>query len=123
MSGVLATDCDNEVVVIDDQFAPWNFPPQGRTTSIQLMEDRAFRRLQGLIAPAANSQFSQIELVGMPTISFDSFSNQTPDASGVVGIRNHGITDVNFTLGQNGIRSNYRMLSAITKQHNTMLFC
>lgn len=110
-SGVLATDCDNEVVVIDDQFAPWNFPPQGRTTSIQLMEDRAFRRLQGLIAPAANSQFSQIELVGMPTISFDSFSNQTPDASGVVGIRNHGITDLNFTLGQNGIRSNYRIAS------------
>ncbi len=109
VSGVLATDCDNEMVVIDDQFAPWNFPPQGRTTSIQLMEDRAFRRLQGLIAPAANSQFSQIELVGLPRISFDSFSNQAPNASGVIGIRNHGITDVNFTLGLNGIRSNYRI--------------
>ncbi len=111
VSGTLATDCDNEVVVVDDQFAPWNFPPQGRTTSLQLMEDRAFRRLQGLIAPAANSQFAQIELVGFPTISFDSFSNQTPDASGVIGIRNHGITDVNFTLGLNGIRSNYRIAS------------
>ena len=111
VSGVLTTDCDNEVVVIDDQFAPWNFPPQGRTTSLQLMEDRAFRRIQGLIAPADTSQFSQIELVGLPTISFDSFSNQTPDASGVIGVRNHGITDVNFTLGLNGIRSNYRIAS------------
>ncbi len=111
VSGVLVTDCDNEVVVIDDQFAPWNFPPQGRTTSLQLMEDRAFRRLQGLIAPAAVSQFSQIELIGLPTISFDSFSNQTPDASGVIGVRNHGITDVNFTLSLGGIRSNYRIAS------------
>lgn len=111
VSGQLATPCDNEEVVIDDQFAPWNFPPQGRTTSIQLMEDRAFRRLQGLIAPAANSQFAQIELVGLPKISFDSFSNDEPNASGVIGVRNHGITEVNFTLGFGGIRSNYRIAS------------
>ena len=111
VSGELATPCDSEVVVIDDQFGPWNFPPQGRTTSVQLMEDRAFRRLQGLIAPAANSQFSAIELVGLPKISFDSFSNSSPDASGVIGVRNHGITEVNFTLGTAGIRSNYRIAS------------
>lgn len=111
VSGNLATPCDNEVIVIDDQFAPWNFPPQGRTTSLQLMEDRAFRRLQGLIAPAVNSQFSQIEIVGLPTISFDSFSNSAPNASGVIGVRNHGITDVNFSLGSNGIRTNYRIAS------------
>ena len=111
VSGTLATPCDNEIIVIDDQFAPWNFPPQGRTTSLQLMEDRAFRRLQGLIAPAFNAQFSQIELVGLPTISFDSFSNSAPDSNGVIGVRNHGITDVNFTLGGNGIRTNYRIAS------------
>lgn len=111
VSGSLATDCDSEVVVIDDQFAPWNFPPQGRTTSIQLMEDRAFRRLQGLIAPAANSQFAQIELVGLPEISFDAFSNQSPDASGIIGLRNHGITDINFSLSTGGIRTNYRIAS------------
>ena len=111
VSGQLATPCDSEVLVIDDQFGPWNFPPQGRTTSVQLMEDRAFRRLQGLIAPAANSQFSQIEIVGLPTISFDSFSNNAPNASGVIGVRNHGITDVNFTLNANGIRTNYRIAS------------
>lgn len=111
VSGTLATPCDNEVVFIDDQFAPWNFPPQGRTTSIQLLEDRALRRLQGLIAPAAASQFSQIELVGMPTISFDAFSNQTPDVNGVIGVRNHGITDINFSLGNNGVRTNYRIAS------------
>lgn len=111
VSGNLATPCDNEVIVIDDQFAPWNFPPQGRTTSLQLMEDRAFRRLQGLIASAVNSQFSQIEIVGLPTISFDSFSNSAPNASGVIGVRNHGITDVNFSLGSNGIRTNYRIAS------------
>ena len=111
VSGTLVTDCDNEFVVIDDLFAPWNFPPQGRTTSIQLMEDRAIRRLQGLIAPAANSQFAQIELVGFPEITFDSFSNQEPDASGVIGVRNHGITDINFSLGSNGIRTNYRIAS------------
>lgn len=111
VSGQLATPCDSESVVIDNQFAPWNFPPQGRTTSIQLMEDRAFRRLQGLIAPAANSQFSQIELVGLPKISFDSFSNNEPNASGVIGVRNHGITEINFSLGTGGIRSNYRIAS------------
>ncbi len=111
VSGNLATPCDNELVVIDDTFGPWNFPPQGTTTSLQLLEDRAFRRLQGLIAHAANSQFSQVELVGLPTISFDSFSNSFPDASGVIGVRNHGITDVNFTLGINGIRTNYRIAS------------
>jgi len=111
VSGQLETPCDSEVVVIDDQFAPWNFPPQGRTTSVQLMEDRAFRRLQGLIAPAANSQFSAIELVGLPKVSFDSFSNSSPNASGVIGIRNHGITEINFTLGLGGIRSNYRIAS------------
>jgi len=108
-SGTLSTDCDSEMVVVDDTFAPWNFPPQGRTTSLQLMEDRAFRRLQGLIAPAANSQFAQIELVGLPTISFDSFSNAAPNASGFIGIRNHGITDVNFSLGVGGILTNYRI--------------
>ena len=111
VSGELATPCDSEMVVIDDQFGPWNFPPQGRTTSVQLMEDRAFRRLQGLIAPAATSQFSAIELVGLPKISFDSFSNDAPNASGVIGVRNHGITEVNFTLGTGGIRSNYRIAS------------
>jgi hypothetical protein len=111
VSGQLATPCDSEVVVIDNQFAPWNFPPQGRTTSIQLMEDRAFRRLQGLIAPAANSQFSQIEIVGLPKVSFDAFSNNEPNSSGVIGVRNHGITEVNFTLGLGGIKSNYRIAS------------
>lgn len=111
VSGQLATPCDAEVVVIDDQFGPWNFPPNGNTTSLQLMEDRAFRRLQGLIAPASTSKFSQIELVGLPEISFDSFSNSEPNTSGIIGIRNHGITDVNFTLGLNGVRTNYRIAS------------
>ena len=110
-SGNLATACDGESVVIDDQFGPWNFPPQGRTTSIDLMEDRAFRRLQGLIAPALNSTFAEIELVGLPQISFDAFSNQQADASGNIGVRNHGITSINFSLGNNGIRSNYQIAS------------
>jgi hypothetical protein len=111
VSGTLLTDCDAEVMVLDDLFAPWNFPPQGTTTSLSLMEDRAMRRLQGLIAPAATSRFAQLEIVGMPTISFDSFSNNEPDASGRIGIRNHGITEINFSLGSNGIRSNYRVAS------------
>ena len=111
VSGALLTPCDAESLVVDDQFAPWNFPPQGTTTSIKLMEDRAIRRLQGLIAPAATSTFAQIEVVGMPTISFDAFSNNDPDTSGRIGIRNHGITDINFSLGTNGIRCNYRIAS------------
>lgn len=115
VSGVLLTDCDSESIVLDEQFAPWNFPPQGTTTSIKLMEDRAMRRLQGLIAPAATSTFAQIEVVGMPTISFDGFSNNDPDASGRIGVRNHGITDLNFSLGSNGIRCNYRIASFFAK--------
>lgn len=115
VSGSLLTSCDSESIVIDDQFAPWNFPPQGTTTSIKLMEDRAIRRLQGLIAPAATSTFAQIEVVGMPTISFDGFSNNDPDPSGRIGIRNHGITDINFSLGSNGIRCNYRVASFFAK--------
>jgi hypothetical protein len=111
VSGQLLTDSDAESIVIDEQFGPWNFPPQGTNTSLQIMEDRAMRRLQGLIAPAATSTFAQVEVVGMPTISFDGFSNNDPDASGRIGIRNHGITDVNFSLGSNGIRCNYRVAS------------
>lgn len=111
VSGIFLTDCDGEELLIDDNFAPWNFPPQGTTTSIQLMEDRAFRKLQGVIAPAASSRYAQIELLDLPQVSFDSFSNQAPDPSGRIGIRNHGITDINFSLGSNGIRSNYRIAS------------
>lgn len=110
-SGSLVTECDNEVLVIDDQFAPWNFPPQGTQTSIQIMEDRALRRLQGLIAPAATSKYAEVELVGLPKISFDAFSNSEPDISGRIGIRNHGITSINFSLGSNGITSNYKIAS------------
>ena len=111
VSGSLLTPCDAETIVIDEQFGPWNFPPQGTTTSLRLMEDRAMRRLQGLIAPAATSTFAQVEVVGMPTISFDGFSNNDPDPSGRIGVRNHGITDINFSLGSNGIRCNYRVAS------------
>jgi hypothetical protein len=110
-SGNLSVPCDSEEVVIDDQFGPWNFPPQGRTTSVQLMTDRATRRLQGLIAPASASTYAQVELVGLPKISFDGFSNQLPDSNGDIGVRNHGITSVNFSLGTNGIRSNYQIAS------------
>ncbi len=111
VSGILTTPCDNEEVVVEDLYAPWNFPPQGSTTSLQLMEDRAFRRIQGLIVPDNTSRYAQIELVGLPTISFDAFSNQTIDASGDIGVRNHGITDFNFGLTAQGITTTYKIAS------------
>lgn len=110
-SGNLAVDCDSVEVVIDDQFGPWNFPPQGTVNSLQLLQDRAIRRLDGLISPAATSTYSEIELVDFPRISYDSFSNDEPNESGLIGVRNHGVTNINFSLGSNGIRTNYRIAS------------
>jgi len=99
VSGTLSTPCDNEEIILDDTFAPWNYPPQGTDTSLKLMNDRAFRKLQGIIIPADTSQFANVDIVGLPFVGFDSFADQTPNSEGNVGVRNHGVTDITLTFG------------------------
>lgn len=110
VSGTLSINCDSEQVVMDDALAPWNFPPQGRDTSLALMNNSAFRRLQGLVIPTDTSQFANIDIVGLPSVSFDSFADQTPNAQGQVGVRSHGVTDITLTFGQT-ISTSYKVAS------------
>jgi hypothetical protein len=111
VSGQLSSACDNEVVVVNDQFGPWNFPPQGTLNSLSLMSDRAFRFLQGSFINTATSQYASVEQVGFPTLSFDSFANQSPDSQGRIGVRTHGVTDLNFAFSSDGAKTVYKIAS------------
>lgn len=110
VSGQLSAACDAETVVVDDFFVPWNFPPQGTDTSLDIMNDRAFRKIQGAIIPADTSQFANVDIIGLPTVGFDSFADQTPNSVGQVGVRNHGVTDITLTYG-NTVATSYKVAS------------
>lgn len=114
VSGELAYPCDNERVEVDDSFAPWNFPPQGTRNSLDLLQDRAFRKIQGTIINARTAQFANVDIVGMPSISFDGFANQDRNDDGAYGTRSHGVTNLNFSFGGDGYSTSYRIASYFT---------
>lgn len=111
VSGELQYGCDSERVDVDDSFAPWNFPPQGTRNSLDLLQDRAFRKIQGTVIDAKTSQFANVDIVGLPQVSFDGFANQTPNSDGLYGTRSHGVTNLNFSFGGEGFSTTYRIAS------------
>jgi len=100
-----------EKVVVEESFVPWNFYPIGNDTSLKIMTDRAIRRVQGQYITHVFSRYADVEQVGLPTITFDSFANQGVNASGQYGARTHGITEMNLTIGTQGYMSRYKIAS------------
>lgn len=100
-----------EDVTVDESFVPWNFYPIGDDTSLKIMTDRAIRRVQGQYVTHVFSRYADVEQVGLPTITFDSFANQGINASGEYGARTHGITEMNLTFSTAGYTSRYKLAS------------
>lgn len=100
-----------ESVTVDESFVPWNFYPLGNSTSLDIMTERAVRRVQGQYVINTFSRYADVEQVGLPTITFDSFANQGVNASGQYGARAHGITEMNLTFGTQGYTSRYKIAS------------
>jgi len=100
-----------EHVMIDDAFVPWGFFPIGDQTSIAVMHDRAVRKIQGQVVTRVFSRYADLDQVGLPTINFDSFSNQQQNASGLYGERTHGVTELSIRLDVNGYSTRYKVTS------------
>jgi hypothetical protein len=100
-----------EDVQLDDQFVPWAFSPVGDQTSIEVMSDRAIRRVEGKIVPRSDSTFADFSQVGLPVLSFDSFAGQGVGPSGLYGEISHGISEMNMTFGIDGFTTRYKMQS------------
>lgn len=100
-----------EDVEVDDAFVPWNFFPIGNQTSLEIMTDRAVRKVQGRAVNQVFSRYADIQQVGLPTLTFDSFANQAVNASGLYGERTHGVTDFNISLGTEGYSTRYKIAS------------
>jgi hypothetical protein len=114
VSGVLHYD-RHEDVQLDDQFVPWAFSPQGNKTSLDVMTDRALRRIRGKISPNPYSRYADFSQVGLPILSFDSFANQNIGASGKYGEISHGISELNINFGIDGFATRYKIQSYYPK--------
>jgi len=110
-SGNLTLPCDAEEVIVDDFYAPWNFPPQGTDTSVKILNSRAFSVLRGAFINASESRFAHITQVGTPEVSFDMFADQSINTSGFYGERSHGVTDLNISLDLQGFVTSYKVAS------------
>jgi len=100
-----------EDVVVDDAFVPWGFYPVGNDTSLEVMTNRAVRKVQGRFVDNIFSRYADISQVGLPTVGFDSFADQGASASGVYGERSHGVTELNIVIGQTGYETRYKIAS------------
>lgn len=114
VSGVLHYD-RHEDVQLDDQFVPWAFSPLGNKTSLDVMTDRALRRIRGKISPRPYSRYADFSQVGLPILSFDSFSNQNIGPSGKYGEVSHGINEMNINFGIDGFTTRYKIQSYYPK--------
>jgi len=101
----------DEDVQLDDQFVPWAFSPQGNQTSLQIMTDRAVRRVEGKIVPRSSSRYADFQQVGLPLLSFDAFSEQNIGPSGLYGEVSHGVNEINITFGVDGFVTRYKIQS------------
>lgn len=101
----------DEDVQLDDQFVPWAFSPQGNQTSLQVMTDRAVRRVEGKIVPRSSSRYADFQQVGLPLLSFDAFSEQNIGPSGLYGEVSHGVNEINITFGTDGFVTRYKIQS------------
>lgn len=101
----------DEDVQLDDQFVPWAFSPQGNQTSLQIMTDRAIRRVEGNIVPLSTSRYADFQQVGLPLLSFDAFAEQGIGASGLYGEISHGVSEINISFGIDGFVTRYKVQS------------
>ena len=105
----------HEDVQLDDQFVPWAFSPEGNQTSLQIMSDRAIRRVQGKIVPNSSSRYADFQQIGLPLLSFDSFSEQNIGVSGLYGEISHGVSELNISFGIDGFTTRYKIQSYYPK--------
>ena len=98
-----------EQFVADSQFAPWNFYPAGNQNGVRIMDIHAKRRLRGLFIDAINSRYAEIRQPGFPALTFDNFADQTPNSSGLYGVRDNGIASISFSFGAGGFITTYRV--------------
>lgn len=105
----------HEDVQLDDQFVPWAFSPEGNQTSLEVMTDRALRRVEGKIVPNSSSRYADFQQIGLPLLSFDSFAEQNIGASGLYGEISHGVSEVNISFGTDGFTTRYKIQSYYPK--------
>lgn len=98
-------------VVIDEAFSPWNFFPIGNSPSIDVMSNRAFRRARGLFVDSNTSRYANINQAGLPKLSYNSFASQLPNSGGLIGVREHGVTDLNLSIGREGFTTQLKIAS------------
>jgi hypothetical protein len=101
----------DEDVQLDDLFVPWAFSPEGNQTSLQVMSDRAIRRIEGKIVPQSFSRFGDFQQVGLPLLSFDAFAEQGLGPSGEYGEISHGVSELNISFGIDGFLTRYKIQS------------
>jgi hypothetical protein len=100
-----------EEVILDDAYVPWSFYPIGNNTSLEIMEDRALRKVQGRVVDRIFSRYADINQVGLPQISFDNFANQAQNSSGFFGERTHGVTELSIRFDLEGYTTRYKATS------------
>jgi len=105
----------DEDVQLDDQFVPWAYSPEGNQTSLQIMTDRAIRRVQGKIVPRSSSRYADFQQVGLPLLSFDAFAEQGIGPSGRYGEISHGVSELNISFGIEGFGTRYKIQSYFPK--------
>lgn len=105
----------HEDVQLDDQFVPWAFSPEGNQTSLQVMTDRAIRRVEGKIVPNSSSRYADFQQVGLPLLSFDSFAEQNIGPSGLYGEISHGVSEMNISFSAEGFITRYKIQSYYPK--------
>jgi hypothetical protein len=105
----------HEDVQLDDQFVPWAFSPEGNQTSLQVMTDRAIRRVEGKIVPNSSSRYADFSQVGLPLLSFDSFAEQNIGPSGLYGEISHGVSELNISFSIDGFSTRYKIQSYYPK--------
>ena len=124
VSDATASGVYKKTINIDENFAPWNFPPRGEITSasytgpgtsVELMNFYA----KNLVASRANrfgkTRFASVTKTGLPEVSFDDFALQefstTGATSGLYGVPNHGISDMGVQFGTGGYQTSYGLKS------------
>jgi len=105
----------HEDIQLDDQFVPWAFSPDGNQNSLQIMSDRAIRRIQGKIVPNSSSRYADFQQVGLPLLSFDAFAQQNIGPSGLYGEISHGVSEMNIQFGTEGFGTHYKIQSYYPK--------
>jgi len=105
----------DEDVQLDDQFVPWAFSPEGNMTSLQVMTERAVRRVEGKIVPRSSSRYADFDQVGLPLLSFDAFAEQGIGPSGLYGEISHGVSEANISFGVEGFNTRYKIQSYFPK--------